>query len=64
MSDEFPLDYLYRLKVIALRAKLKIKSGSPKIQNEHVEHCIATVDDPELADQLTMLRLADVEELK
>ena len=63
-SDESPLDYLYRLNVIGLRAKLKIKDGSPKIQKEHVEHYIETVDDPELADQLTMLRLADVEALK
>ena len=59
-SDESPLGYLYRLNVIALRAKLKIKNGSPKIQKKHVEHYIETVDDTELADQLTMLRLADV----
>ena len=54
----------YRLNVIALRSKLKIKNGSPKIQKEHVKHYIETVDDPELADQLTMLRLADGEELE
>uniref|UniRef100_M4BR80 Uncharacterized protein n=1 Tax=Hyaloperonospora arabidopsidis (strain Emoy2) TaxID=559515 RepID=M4BR80_HYAAE len=63
-SDESPLDYLYRLNVIDLRAKLKIKKGSPKIQKEKVEQYIQTVVDPELAEQLKMLRLADVEELE
>ena len=63
-ADESPLDYLYRLNVIGLRAKIKIKDGSPRIQKDHVEHYIETLDDPELADQLTMLRLADVEELE
>ena len=45
-SDESPLDYLYRLNVIAFRVKLKIKNGSPKLQKEHVEHYIETVEDP------------------
>ena len=62
--DESPLDYLYRLNVIGLRAKIKIKDRPPKIQKEHVEHYIKTLDDPELADQLTLLRLADVDELE
>ncbi|CAI5709092.1 unnamed protein product [Peronospora effusa] len=44
------------------RAKIKIKDGSPKVQKDHVDHYVLTVDDPELADKLTMLRLADVEE--
>lgn len=50
--------------MIGLRAKLKVKDGSPKIQKDHVEHYISTLDDPDLADQLTMLRLKDVEELE
>ena len=50
--------------MLGLRAKLKIKDGMPKIQQEHVEHYIETLDDHELADQLTMLRLADAEELE
>ena len=62
--EESTMDYLYRLNVIGLRAKIKIKDGPPKIQKEHVEHYIETLDDPELADQLTMLRLADVDELE
>ncbi|CAI5705396.1 unnamed protein product [Peronospora effusa] len=63
-SEETPLDYLYRLNVLGLRAKMKMKDGSPKVQKDRVDHYILTVDDPELADKLTMLRLADVEELE
>ena len=63
-SDKSPLDYLYRLNVIALRAMFKINIGSPKIQKEHVEHYIEIVDDPEWTDQSMMLRLADVEKLR
>ena len=48
--------------MISLRAKLKIRNGLPKIHKEHVEHYIEILDDPELADQLTMLRLEDVKE--
>ncbi|OWY97778.1 hypothetical protein PHMEG_00031611 [Phytophthora megakarya] len=53
-SEETPLDYLYRLNVAALRAKLKIKDGNPKAHREHVDHYIETLDDPELADRLTL----------
>ncbi|OWY92884.1 hypothetical protein PHMEG_00037920 [Phytophthora megakarya] len=63
-SEETPLDYLYRLNVAALRAKLKIKDGNPKARREHVNHYIETLGDPELADRLTLLRLADVDELE
>ncbi|OWZ12351.1 hypothetical protein PHMEG_00014508 [Phytophthora megakarya] len=63
-SEETPLDYLYRLNVAALRAKLKIKDGTPKALREHVDHYIETLGDPELADRLTLLRLADVDELE
>ncbi|OWY95886.1 hypothetical protein PHMEG_00033993 [Phytophthora megakarya] len=58
------LDYLYRLNVAALRAKLKIKDGNPKARREHVDHYIETLGDPELADRLTLLPLADVDELE
>ena len=47
-SDESPLDYLYHLNMIAFREKMKLKNGSPKIQEEHVENYIETVDDLEL----------------
>ncbi|OWY91594.1 LOW QUALITY PROTEIN: hypothetical protein PHMEG_00039755 [Phytophthora megakarya] len=63
-SEETPLDYLYRLNVAALRAKLKIKGGNPKARREHVDHYIETLGDPELAYRLTLLRLADVDDLE
>ncbi|OWY90324.1 hypothetical protein PHMEG_00041597 [Phytophthora megakarya] len=34
-SDESPLDYLYRLNVAGLRARLKIKDGNAKERREH-----------------------------
>ncbi|OWZ01200.1 hypothetical protein PHMEG_00027466 [Phytophthora megakarya] len=63
-SEETPLDYLYRLNVAALQAKLKIKDENSKARREHVDHYIETLGDPELADRLTLLRLADVDELE
>ncbi|OWY91015.1 hypothetical protein PHMEG_00040576, partial [Phytophthora megakarya] len=64
VSEETPLDCLYRLNVAALRAKLKIKDENPKARREHVDHYVETLGDPELADRLTLLRLADVDELE
>ncbi|GMF63959.1 unnamed protein product [Phytophthora fragariaefolia] len=58
-SDESPLEYLHRLDVVSLRAKLPIKTGSTSALREHVGHFIDTLDDSDLADQLTLLRLAD-----
>ncbi|KAE9268798.1 hypothetical protein PR003_g31325, partial [Phytophthora rubi] len=63
-SEESPLEYLYRLNVAALRAKLKIKDGDSKTRREHVEHFIETLGDPDLADRLTLLRLNDVDDLE
>uniref|UniRef100_A0AAV1UJ77 Uncharacterized protein n=1 Tax=Peronospora matthiolae TaxID=2874970 RepID=A0AAV1UJ77_9STRA len=63
-SDESTLHYLYRLNVNGLRAKTKIKDGPPKVQKEHVKHYIESLDDPEMADQLTILRLAGVDILE
>ncbi|OWZ01058.1 hypothetical protein PHMEG_00027629 [Phytophthora megakarya] len=60
ISEETPLDNLYRLNVAALRAKLKIKDGNPKACREHIE----TLGDPELADRLSLLQLADVNGLE
>ncbi|CAH0479777.1 unnamed protein product [Peronospora belbahrii] len=48
----------------AKNREINIKDGPPKIQKEHVEHYIETLDDPDLAYQLTVLHLADVEELE
>ncbi|KAE8983061.1 hypothetical protein PR001_g23200 [Phytophthora rubi] len=63
-SEETPLEYLYRLNVAGMRARLKIKDGDTNARIEHVEHFIETLDDPDLADQLTLLRLADAIQLE
>ncbi|KAE8954139.1 hypothetical protein PR002_g32169 [Phytophthora rubi] len=63
-SEETPLEYLYRLNVAGMRARLRIKDGDAKARIEHVEHFIETLDDPDLADQLTLLRLADAIQLE
>ncbi|CAI5722019.1 unnamed protein product [Peronospora effusa] len=63
-SDETPLEYLYRLNVAAIRAKIPIREGSPSIRGEHVEHFIGTLDDRDLAKQLTLLRLGDADDMK
>ena len=62
--SESQLDYLFPMNVIGLRATLKLKEGPPIIKKDQIEHYIETLDEPELADQLTVLRLADVEELE
>ncbi|GMF52171.1 unnamed protein product [Phytophthora fragariaefolia] len=56
-SDESALEYLHRLNVAGLRARLKIKDGIPKDKREHVDHFIETLGDQEVADRLTLLRL-------
>ncbi|OWY96651.1 LOW QUALITY PROTEIN: hypothetical protein PHMEG_00033030 [Phytophthora megakarya] len=63
-SDESPLDYLYRLNVARLRGRLKIKDGNAKERREHVDHYIETLEDQDLAERLTLLRLADAESSK
>ncbi|KAE8897352.1 hypothetical protein PF005_g26684 [Phytophthora fragariae] len=63
-SDKTPLEYLYRLNGAGMRARLKIKDGDAKTRIEHVEHFIETLDEPDLADQLTLLRLADAIQLE
>ena len=47
-----------------MRAKLPIKDGPPSDRSEHVEHFIETLDDRDLADQLTLLRVADADEME
>ncbi|KAE9270592.1 hypothetical protein PR003_g30770 [Phytophthora rubi] len=63
-SEETPLEYLHHLNVAGMRARLKIKDGDLKARLEHVEHLIETLGDPDLADQLTLLRLADADQLE
>ncbi|POM57357.1 Hypothetical protein PHPALM_38138 [Phytophthora palmivora] len=62
--EESPLDYLYRLNVSGLRAKLKINDGNAKDRREHVDHYIETLEDQNLADRLTLLRLSDADDLE
>ncbi|KAG6606579.1 Eukaryotic/viral aspartic protease, active site [Phytophthora cinnamomi] len=61
-SDESALEYLHRLNVAGLRARLK--DGGPKEKREHVDHFIETLGDQDLADRLTLLRLPDADELE
>ncbi|OWY93384.1 LOW QUALITY PROTEIN: hypothetical protein PHMEG_00037241, partial [Phytophthora megakarya] len=63
-SDESPLDYLYRLNVAGLRVRLKIKDGNAKERREHVDHYIETLEDQDLAERLTLLRLTDADDLE
>ena len=60
-ANETPLEYLYRLNVAAIRAKIAIREGEPAARREHVEHFIDTLDDRDLAKQLTLLRLDDAD---
>ncbi|OWY96112.1 LOW QUALITY PROTEIN: hypothetical protein PHMEG_00033709, partial [Phytophthora megakarya] len=64
ISDESPLDYLCRLNVAGLRARLKIKDGSAKDRREHADHYIETLENQELAERLTLLRLTDADDLE
>ncbi|POM61039.1 hypothetical protein PHPALM_30013 [Phytophthora palmivora] len=58
-----PLEYLYRLNVAGLRARLQIKDGPSEVRREHVEHFIETLDDRDLADHLALLRIPDADTL-
>ncbi|KAE9321917.1 hypothetical protein PF008_g17707 [Phytophthora fragariae] len=63
-SDESALEYLHRLNVAGLRARLKVKDGGTKERKEHVDHFIETLGDPELANRSTLLRLSDADDLE
>ncbi|OWY96645.1 hypothetical protein PHMEG_00033040, partial [Phytophthora megakarya] len=65
-SDESPMEYLHRLNVAGMRARLQmqIKDSPAAIRREHVEHFIETLDDRDLADQLALLRLTDADDLE
>ncbi|EGZ10297.1 hypothetical protein PHYSODRAFT_247167 [Phytophthora sojae] len=63
-SDESPLEYLYRLNVAALRARLKIKDGDSKARREHVEHFIETLGRSETGRSAPLFRLSDAEDLE
>lgn len=62
--EESALVYLYRLNGAGLRVRLKIKDRGSKELREHVDHYIETLEDEDLAGQLTLLRLLDADELE
>ncbi|OWZ19508.1 LOW QUALITY PROTEIN: hypothetical protein PHMEG_0006243 [Phytophthora megakarya] len=64
INEEQLEELLLRLNVAGLRAKLLIKDEPLATRCEHVEHFIETLDDRELADQLTLLRLTNPEDLE
>ena len=56
-SDKIPPEYLHRLNVAATHVKIAIKEerlATSATHREHVEHFIATLDDLDLAKQLTL----------
>ena len=63
-SEESPMEYLHRLNVAGIRAKIQIQDGPPDIRREHVEHFLETLDDRDLAKQLSLLRLEDASALQ
>ncbi|POM76567.1 Reverse transcriptase [Phytophthora palmivora] len=63
-SDESLLEYLSRLNVVGLMARLQIKDGPSEVRREHVEHFIETLDDREFADHLALLRIPDADTLE
>ena len=62
--DETPLEYLHRLNGAALRAKVELREGSHATRRNHVKHFISTLDDRDLAKQLTLLRLSDADDME
>ena len=58
------MEYLYRLNVAAIRAKIPIRDGSPATRKEHMNHYIGTLDDRDRARMFTMLRLRDADDLE
>ncbi|OWY94158.1 LOW QUALITY PROTEIN: hypothetical protein PHMEG_00036192 [Phytophthora megakarya] len=45
-------------------SRLKIKDGNAKERREHVDHYIETLEDQDLAERLTLLRLTDADDLE
>ena len=58
-ADETPLEYLYRLNVAGMGAEIHVKDENVADRRELMEHYIETLDDHDLAKQLTLLRLDD-----
>ena len=63
-SEEDPLQYLYRLNVMGLEAKIPVMTGSLATRKEHINHFIDTLDDPDLSNQLLLLNVEDAEAMQ
>uniref|UniRef100_A0AAV1TGN8 Uncharacterized protein n=1 Tax=Peronospora matthiolae TaxID=2874970 RepID=A0AAV1TGN8_9STRA len=63
-SEEDPLQYLYRLNVMGMQAKIPVMTGLPAARKEHVNHFIDTLDDPDLSNQLLLLNVEDAEAMQ
>ena len=67
-SDETPLKYLYRLNAAAIQtniAQLEGNSATSATRRNHTEKkFIATLDDCNLANQLTLLSVPDEDEME
>jgi hypothetical protein len=64
--EESPLDYLYRLNVAAIWAKIHYEDGTKEEKREHVEMFINTLGSQgeELASHLTLMEVSDAETLE
>ena len=60
-SEENPLQYLHRLNVMEMLAKVPVKDGAPDARKEHVNHFIDTLYDPKLSDQLLLLTVVNAD---
>ena len=63
-SDEKLLEYLYRLNVAGMRAKIQVRDGPLHTRREHAEHFIETLDDRILDKHLTLLNKKDADVLE
>ncbi|OWY93746.1 Eukaryotic/viral aspartic protease [Phytophthora megakarya] len=64
--DETPLEYLYRLNVAGMRAKIRYSDGTSEEEREHVELFINTLgaQEQELASRLTLMEVPDTATLE
>ncbi|OWY92825.1 Eukaryotic/viral aspartic protease, partial [Phytophthora megakarya] len=64
--DETPLEYMYRLNVTGMRAKIRYSDGTSEEKREHVELFINTLgaQEQELASRLTLMEVPDTATLE
>uniref|UniRef100_A0AAV1VHY5 Retrotransposon gag domain-containing protein n=1 Tax=Peronospora matthiolae TaxID=2874970 RepID=A0AAV1VHY5_9STRA len=63
-SEEDPLQYLYRLNVMGMQAKIPVMTKLPAARKERVNHFIDTLDDPDLSNQLLLLNVEDADDMQ